>query len=180
MTTLYEYYNVGLDYWIILHSSTWIAQTFTTGDVPHTITSVKLPLQRANNPGTVTVSIRETDGDGKPTGADLTTGTTDGDTLPAISDYEWREISVTEYELQPNTKYAIVLRALDGNITNYVRWGQDHTSPSYTLGNMVYSATGGVTWITYLSYDQMFEVYGNPISVGGEFGIGKTFLVLTF
>jgi len=81
---LYEYYNTGDDSSTNVYNITWYAQTFTPS-VAHTITSVKLLLYRTGSPGTVTVSIRATDGSGHPIGSDLCSGTTNGDTLPAAT-----------------------------------------------------------------------------------------------
>ena len=119
-----EFYNTGDDnYWDIF-SSHWEAQTFTVGAAAHTITSVKLKLYRVGSPGTIIVSIKDTNGQGHPTGADLTSGTTNGNTLPTGSPYEWREITfTTEYVPSWNTKYAIVVRG--GTPSNNVMWRGD-------------------------------------------------------
>ena len=81
---LYEYYNTGDDSGQSVYGSNWYAQTFTPS-IAHTITSVKLLLYRSGSPGTVTVSIRATDGSGHPIGPDLCSGTTDGSTLPTAT-----------------------------------------------------------------------------------------------
>ncbi|GAH21280.1 unnamed protein product, partial [marine sediment metagenome] len=79
--------------------------------VSHKITKVKLKLYRVGSPGTATVSIRATSGL-HPTGSDLCSGTTNGDTLPEGSPYEWREITLGDgANLASGTKYAIVIRA---------------------------------------------------------------------
>jgi len=162
MPSLYEYYNTGDDYTsTAIHSIFWWAQTFTVGAEPHTVTSVKLKLLRAGNPGTITVSIRASDGSGHPTGGDLTSGTTDGNTLPTGSPYEWREISLTEYALQANTKYAIVVRALNGNSSNSLKWRADSSAPAYIDGCCETSSDSGSSWTSYTGLDMMFEVWGN-------------------
>jgi len=81
---LYEYYNTGDDSSQSVYGSNWYAQTFTSS-IAHTITSVKLKLYRTGSPGTVTVSIRATDGSGHPILPDLCSGTTDGNTLPTAT-----------------------------------------------------------------------------------------------
>jgi hypothetical protein len=81
--SIYEYYNTGDTSVASIYGDIWDAQTFTPS-VAHTITSVKLKLYRiGNGPGTITVGIRATDVDGLPTGSDLCSGTTDGNSLPA-------------------------------------------------------------------------------------------------
>ncbi|GAJ19661.1 unnamed protein product [marine sediment metagenome] len=57
---------------------------YTQGFIPattHKITSVKLKLWKEGSPGTVTISIRATDGRGHPTGGDLCSGTINGNTI---------------------------------------------------------------------------------------------------
>ena len=83
--SIYEYYSTGDDAAASIYGNTWDTQTFTPS-VAHTITSVKLKLYKTGTgPGTITVGIRATDGSGLPTGSDLCSGTTDGNTLPAAT-----------------------------------------------------------------------------------------------
>jgi hypothetical protein len=160
MTTQYEYYNTGDDNYWSIYGAYWKAQTFTVGAAAHSITSVKLKLYRYNSPGLVTVSIRAT-ASGVPTGGDLTSGTIDGNSL-ALSPGAWYEITLTQYSLLANTKYAIVIRAPSGNSSNHADWRCDGTSPTYSGGSAANSTDSGVTWYESTSYDYMFEVWGNP------------------
>ena len=89
--TLYENYNTGDDNGSLIYSTVWNAQTFTPAS-SHTILKVNLKLIKVGNPGTITVSIRATDA-GKPTGVDLCSGTTNGNTL-SLSTSEWRLIEL--------------------------------------------------------------------------------------
>ena len=159
MATLYEYYNTGdnSDAW--MYAARWIAQTFTPSEA-HKITSVKLLLFRAGLVGTVTVSIRATDGSGHPTGEDLCSGTTDGDTLPTGSPYEWREITLGDgYDLSADTKYAIVVRISTAD-SIYLKWRMDNSSPTYEGGNLEYSNYSGESnWTATTTQDLMFEEY---------------------
>ena len=164
--TLYEYYDTGDDSSASVVGVTWRTQTFTVGTVganeDHDITSVKLLLYRSGSPGTVTVSIRATDRDGKPTGSDLTNGETDGDTLPTGSPYEWREITLKSCQLRAKTKYAIVVRAPHGDVINCIYWRGDRTSPTYTGGSAGTSSDSGSTWTMDTTTDYLFEEYGIP------------------
>jgi len=166
MSQLYEYYNEGDDGDSALGGDIWTAQTFTP-TTEHKITSVKLKLYRLGSPGTIIVSIKATDGNGHPTGNDLCSGTTNGDTLPTDSPYEWREITLGDgYLLSADTKYAIVVRALNGDVSNYIKWRFDTSSPTYTEGNYETSDDGGVSWSDSASrflYDLMFEDWGEVI-----------------
>jgi len=160
MATKFEYYNTDDDAYGQIYSSSWRAQTFTPSN-NHKITSVKLLLYRSGSPGTVTVSIRATDGSGHPTGGDLCSGTTNGNTLTTNTNGEWREITLGDgYSLSGSTKYAIVVRALDGDGDNCLRWRVDSTSASYSGGNDEYSNDSGSSWDNSPGHDFMFEEWG--------------------
>lgn len=162
MATKYEYYDSGLDGSIGFHTVAWNAQTFTPAEA-HKITSVKLQLSKTGSPGEITVSIRATSG-GLPTGGDLCSGTTDGDTLTTEWPGEWREITLGDgYNLDADTKYAIVVRALEGSSSNYLNWYKDGTSPTYAGGGRCNSENSGSSWSDQSSWDDfMFEEWGEP------------------
>lgn len=177
MATLYEYYNTGQNADLGAYGNDWKAQTFTPSEA-HKIISVKLQLHRLGSPGTVTVSIRATSA-GKPTGGDLCVGTTNGNTLPTNSPYEWREITLgAGYDLEADTKYAIVIRAPSGNNDNRARWRID-VSGEYAGGNAEDSTNSGSSWLTtYPDMDFMFEEWGGlpPLMVTTQAvsNVGKT------
>ena len=157
-TQLFEYYNVGDDTYDNFFGANWRAQTFTVGATAHTVTSVKLLMLRSGSPGTVTVGIKAT-ASGHPTGVDLTNGTINGNTFTTDFAGLWYQINFTEYPLSANTKYAIVIRALNGNSTNYVCTRND-VDPTYTDGDWEYSEDSGSTWIFYPNTeDLMFEIW---------------------
>ncbi|MBA7486480.1 hypothetical protein ES707_22039 [subsurface metagenome] len=136
----------------------WKAQTFLTTDA-YTITSVKLQLRRFDYPGFMTVSIRDTSG-GKPTGPDLTVGTTDGDTLPVSPDWELRQIDLTPYPLQSAHLYAIVVRRATEYPPGNPYWAGRNDAPLYAEGMHCYSANAGATWNDYGdATDLMFETW---------------------
>ena len=164
MAIKYEYYNTGDDDSRQIYDNVWRAQTFTP-DTAHTVTSVKLLLYKIilGTPGTITVSIRATSAS-LPTGGDLCSGTTDGDTLTTDALGEWREISLgAGYALSASTMYAIVIRAPDGNYIygDYVRIRVDETSPTYTGGTDCYSTNSGSSWTQVSGTDLMFEEWGS-------------------
>lgn len=157
---LFEHYNEGDVAGSCIHEDDWRAQTFTPS-IAHQITSVKLKLARVGLPGTLTMGIRATDGEGKPTGADLCSGTTDADTLTTAGAGEWREITFSPgYGLTASTKYAIVIRALAGDSSNYVSWRGDNTSPTYANGSQAASVDAGSVWTLFTTTDMMFEDWG--------------------
>lgn len=136
------------------------AHSFYTSHA-HRITSVKLKLYKTGTPGTITVAIQGWDATGKPDGVDLCTGTTDGDTLPTGSPYEWREITFgTPALLKPYRRYFIILRG-GVDAANCVTW-RSITSEVYQRGDYYYSSNGGGTWSTgsYSNHDHMFEEWG--------------------
>lgn len=161
----------------------WFAQTFTP-QTTHDITSVILSLARVGSPGTITVSIRATTLD-KPSGADLCSGTTDGDTLPAggypTPAPEEREITFgTNPTLTAGTKYAIVVRASSGNSSNKVWWSAT-TSSVYADGDQCRSGNVGVSWTLYATRELWFEEYGEAPVVDIQqvrMGAGGDFLLV--
>lgn len=162
MATLYEYYNTGDDGDWGIYSTMVLGQSFTPSEA-HKITSVKLLLYRLGSPGTLTVRIKATDGEGKPTGDVLCSGSTSGNTLPTESPYEWREITLGDgYNLEADTQYAILLRAPDGSTDNRVKWRRDASDATYAGGLILYTVDE-VTWYTYATQDCMFEDWGEPV-----------------
>jgi hypothetical protein len=164
-SSIYEHYNTGDNGYAGIFGSLWPAQTFTPS-AAHTITSVKLKLFRNGLPGTVTVSKRATSG-GQPTGGDLCSGTTNGDTLTTSTSGEWREITLGGgYGLSAGTQYAIVARATGGDTSNMVIWLMDATAPTYGGGMWLYSLDSGSSWTSAAGYDLMFEEWGDPPGAG--------------
>ena len=170
MTTKFEYVDdlfVGSNG---LFADTWMAATFTPS-VPHAITSVKLLLWRVGTPASVQVSIRATDGglpSSAPTGADLCSGVTNGDTLTTDTAGEWREITFPiPAALKADRSYAIVVRAPSGSDPlNVIWWRRSNTG--YAGGGRWDSLDAGVTWPIGQSADMGFEDWGAP-QQGGMF-----------
>lgn len=162
---LYEYYNTGDDGDYLVYGIRWYAQSFTPS-IEHTITSVKIKAYRGGSPGTITVSIRATSG-GEPTGGDLCSGTTNGNTLTSSSPGEWREITLgAGYLLSASTKYAIVVRVLGGDSDNKVRWRNDYQG-TYAGGDAYQSLDSGSSWEANAGgggadMDLLFEDWGEP------------------
>jgi len=136
----------------------WIAQTLpTVGAFP--ANKVKLLMYREGSPGTVTVSIRAT-ASNVPDGADLTSGTTDGDTLTTGTAGEWRETTLTPYMLSATTKYAVVVRCANNNASNRL-FIRDDSTPAYADGSHCYSSDSGASWTENVNKDWMFSVRGS-------------------
>jgi len=150
----------GMQY---LQGATWYTQTFTA-EQNHQVTSVKLYLCKYGYPGTVTVSIRATDSSGKPTGSDLASGTTNGNTLPQYgTGDEWRQVALSPtLSLTQNTKYAIVVRAPTGDASNEVCWNASYFGDGdlYTGGAMYESTNSGANWNEEWWWDGSFQIWG--------------------
>jgi hypothetical protein len=164
MATLRQSNNTDVDYgYDNIYSTFWRAQTFTTG-VAYTISSVKLLIFRVGSPGTLTIGIRAVDGDGRPTGSDLTSGTYDCDAITTTETGEWIEISLTNYALSASTTYAIVARATSGNGSNTVNWLEGNPG-GYTDGKQCTSSNSGSTWSDAAgTYDYGFETYSPGVT----------------
>lgn len=166
---LREYLNTGGDgdsqY---IYSGNWTAQQFTSDNVSHKVSSVRLSLKRVGNPGTVTVSIKEADGAHKPTGADLSSGTIDGDTFG--TSYSFITVDLDEVSLEGATEYTIVVRAIAGDVANYVLW-QDDSGGGLANAVGLSSNDGGVTWSSDSPADYLFEIWGDECLVINGAGV---------
>jgi len=99
----------------------WVAQTFTPHE-SYASSGIQIRVYRVGNPGFVTVGIRATGGD-VPTGTDLASQSIDGDNFTTDTDGEWETFAFSgTYNLNANTTYAIVVRAITGDVNNYIRW----------------------------------------------------------
>lgn len=160
--TLFEFYIINDNSQTSVFDTTWVGQTFTPSTT-HTITSVKLLLGlRKNSPGTIDVSIRATSA-GEPTGGDLTSGTTDGNTLGTgtpIWGADEREIILTPFELLTGVQYAIVIRATSGNSNNLIKWRKDFSNSAYAGGAFVFSSDSGSAWSITTGDDNLFAEFG--------------------
>lgn len=149
-----------------------IAQNFVAGST-YALADIKLGLTRANSPGTLNIDLYAVDGGtGKPTGASLSSGTTDGDTLTTGTNITWREIAMSAFSPQSGTEYTIVLSAPSADASNAVAWWYDYiASPAQEEGWS--SADGGSTWAQLGADDgQWFATYDaappSPINPGDK------------
>lgn len=157
----YEYYSILDPALANLYGIFWQGQTFTPWDA-HSIEKVRLRMYRHGEPGVVSVAIKATDGDGLPTGVDLCSGETSGNTLPTDYTWKWRDVPVSPYYgLASDTKYAIVVRAPNGDQNSFVRWRYARPQP-YPRGIHVFSADEGTHWRKDTARDMMFEEWGDP------------------
>ena len=159
MATKYENHITGDDSQNTVYGVNWEGQTFTPS-TGHTVTSVKIKIWRVLSPRTITGSIRATSSS-VPSGVDLCSGTTDGDTLPTtLGAAEWREITLGGGTLlTASTEYAICVRATSGDSSNYVQW-RDDDDAGYGDGQRAFSSNSGTAWTASSGHDLMFEEWG--------------------
>ncbi len=133
----------------------WAGVTFVT-TAAYNLIRVGMKMYRAGSPGTVTISIRATSG-GLPTGDDLVTTTFDGNTLGTTSPGAFVYVDFpTALSVSNATTYAIIVRALSGNMSNlvYLRL----TSTSYSNYKKINSSNSGSSWSSS-SGPYLFETY---------------------
>ena len=160
--SVFENYVINDDSENAMFGVNWGAQLFTPSTA-HTITKVRLLLRRqgaSGTPGTITVSIRNTTNN-RPSGGDLASGFSDGNTLTTNGAGEWREITFGGgTDLVANTRYAIIVRVTSGDTNNSLRWRDDSSSPTYAGGQWENSTDSGSNWNIVSGNDMMFEEWG--------------------
>jgi len=168
----YENYKGSPDGGGDVRMNYWHAQTFTAL-ANHQVNSVKLLAYRIGTPSTLIVSLRVINSSGHPSGSDLASGSTSGDTLPLSQPGEWREITFYQpVNLVAGTKYAIVARAPGGGGGNAVKWMTDSTAPDYTSGNRESSGDSGASWQSDFNSDYLFEIWDTSSDSGTSSGTG--------
>lgn len=158
--SLFEYYSIGDNDVNSVADTKWEAQTFTP-QITHIIKKVKIKIYRLGLPGIVSVGIRATDAEGKPTGTDLASGTIDGNTFTTDSSGAWYDIDLGNGTiLYSGIKYAIVL---GNSASGWARWRVAVPS-SYEGGTSLTSFDSGNTWGFCTGgdggYDTLFEEWG--------------------
>lgn len=139
---------------IIYGANNWYAQTFTPAQ-SYAVDGVWLKVYRTGLPGILTVSLRATLA-GVPTGGDLAVGTIDADEFVITDTGEWYWVTFTsDYTVTAGTVYSIVIRALAGNVVNYVDWRVDNNG-GYADGQSCFY--NGAIWTGVPADDFMFAV----------------------
>jgi hypothetical protein len=157
---LYERYGQGLAKDNI-YGKTWKGQIFTPS-IDHIVQLVRLNLKKEGNPlGNVVVSIRETDGNGRPKGEDLASASIPCSSLTEMM--TWYDFNLgSGYDLKAGTRYAICWRAPNATSSNAV-WYAVNTSGAYSGGWVVQSYHGGTSWTDLPTYDAVFEELGEGV-----------------
>lgn len=173
---LYEYWNTLAEDKYTQYSDaggldTWRGQTFTA-DSDHNITSVKVLLNKSSTvayaPGIITAVIKNVGANGLPTGGDLCSGTTDGDTLSSNSSVgEWREIMIdVPMSVITGNQYALILKlASSDHHIRFMWWAADSkvVPGYYSGGRVVFTGNAGSTWNFQNDniHDLLFEIHGD-------------------
>ena len=150
-----------------IYGTTYYAESFITGNSSHSVTSIKLPLQRAGTtPGTVTVSLRHADTNYLPTGFDINGSDTaiyNGNLLPT-ADYSWTDF-VFDYPyptLEAISAYTIIVRATSGDAANHIHWWANNVIGAIpTIGGN--STDGGATWVSGAPTMYLFRIWGESL-----------------
>lgn len=160
-TGVREGLSTGADAGLKLYGAVWGEQSFTAS-ANYTITSAKLLLYRTiiTGVGTITVGVRAVDVDHKPTGADLCSGTYNGNLLNSATAGAWITFSFgAGTALTSGTEYSLVVRATAGTSNKAFYWKYD-TGAGYASGQYGTSANSGSTWTLDVNRDFMFETFG--------------------
>lgn len=142
----------------------WLGQTFTP-QTAHTIQYVKMKLKHysGTDTGNLNIAIYAADGEHKPTGSSLATGSVPISSLND-STLTVTTITLTEADLSASTEYVIVMSAPDMG-TNDITYAMEIPG-TYPGGGMLTSSDSGSTWGTgyYSTRDLYFEDWGVPLA----------------
>jgi hypothetical protein len=138
----------------------WIAQTFKALS-SYKLGNVVLTAVSKNIVHTATISIRNTDINGKPTGPDLVSKTICVSDVPALPFFtDIRFIFPCHLQLIKDTLYSIVIRNSSVVITNFLSFAYSIVPPLYTDGKLCWSDDSGETWLLYDDRDLCFKNFG--------------------
>ncbi|MBA7551682.1 hypothetical protein ES705_44230 [subsurface metagenome] len=139
----------------------WATQTFTPlQDYP--IGKVILDGARHADPYTLTLGIRATDGEGKPTGDDLVSAQISTGIFPVFPSVDWKEITLPPYALSQGVKYAYVIRTPDAPYDHRFYLSYSDNDSHYPRGTFYYSPNSGVSWRPSKK-DLRFQVWSEDI-----------------
>jgi hypothetical protein len=154
------YYDTNDDAYASVYGATWRGQSFTTVG-GFDLTRITLLLWKGGSPGNTTVGIYATS-EGIPTGEALATKTVADTGITTDQGGSWYNFDLAApLTLSAATMYAIVLSAPDGNISNYVSWRRDASSPTYAGGEVFVSTNSGSSWASASTVDYMFQLYSS-------------------
>jgi hypothetical protein len=138
-----------------VYSSFWLSQCFTP-ETSHDLNTVSFYLYKVGSPTyTVTIGLYAAGSDDRPTGSALCNTAFSASSLTTAA--KWYEYDFTTgYQVTAGMKYALVLSADSGSLSNIVYW-RVNTAGTYSRGMRATSTNQGSTWTTNLSYDLGFK-----------------------
>jgi len=159
-TIIYESYVSGYDSDTTIYGDNWEAQMFQP-QANHNVTYLCLYLKHTTTTGVGTVNIYLYPNDGgtpnlPDPGNPLQSTSINGDTELTTS-YRWIPINITSQAVVSGTNYFIVVEAPSGDASNYIRWGGDGSSPSYSNGYRAYSDDDDSSWNQDTATDLLFQ-----------------------
>lgn len=164
--SVYEYFNNTAGGGLQVFDQRFYCQSFTVGTVglneTHTMVGFQRKMKRYGSPDIIDFFIKATDGAGKPTGANLSTGTYNGTEIS--TSFEVVNISMSHANLTAGTQYAMCA-FMNGGAENTNAFEFEATgSGGYSGGAAIYSADRGASYTVYDSspnYDMWFFEYGS-------------------
>ena len=146
-----------------VYGDQWRAQTFTP-QANQILGIVKIKAYRGGSPGKLTASITAVDGSSLPTGPDLCSGSINSDDFTTNSTGVEYTIPLSYASLTSGTKYALVLRCLNGDVNNSIGL-KYNASGGYANGAALVSTDGGGSWSALGTGDLYFDTYSYPLVV---------------
>lgn len=137
------------------------AQTFRTTS-EFNITKIRIKTSKSNNPGVITLELRDINATGGP-GSNIVTSNTTIDTA-SWSGTDYRNITLPTTNLSINKNYTFVLYTQTGDGSNFVSIRVDNTLPSYEGGTVWISTDSGSSYGN-LTRDAIFTIFGNYSSI---------------
>ena len=147
---LYEYNDIGgAVIPAYLSGSKWWGQTITIGNVgtneDHYLTALKITFQKNSNPnGDCTISVRNVDGDGLPTGDDLTSTSLSCSDFPTDNNVSTKLEFDNNIKLKKDTSYAFIFRAPEADTSNNLNIA--YKPADYGGGCLLESSDDGESW----------------------------------
>jgi hypothetical protein len=132
-------------------------QTFQYGS-NFDLTQITLTLYRAGTPGTIYLNVYATDASHYPTGASLSSGSYNGDSLPT-SPSTLATFNMSAASLTASTEYAFVLTVPGGSPTVHEIYNKYSSGDPYSDGGSLIGYDDS-TWAYLASIDMEFKVYG--------------------
>jgi len=161
----------------------YVGQSFKIGhtgtNAAHYLTSITIKAYREGTPGTITCGVYACDGVGKPTGAQLTTGSFNANAITESTDGENISIPLLPVALAAATQYCFYLvsakstpNILQVKSTDNANAGAKAPAPTQTgpyapgavtTGSMLTSEDAAVSWTTTVTETIYFIEYGDAI-----------------